>query len=95
MDRPRAADLQGHGEIVEGVEVHQALALEAYLQRGAYSDGGPDAVERAIEDNVPVDYALHAHHWLILHGRYTCVARKPRCGSCLIEDLCEFRKKTS
>ncbi|MGB5444983.1 MAG: endonuclease III, partial [Psychromonas sp.] len=34
------------------------------------------------------------HHWLILHGRYTCVARKPRCGSCLIEDLCEFKEKT-
>ncbi|UAA40825.1 hypothetical protein KIH87_14430 [Paraneptunicella aestuarii] len=38
--------------------------------------------------------ALQVHHWLILHGRYTCVARKPRCGSCLIEDLCEFKEKT-
>jgi endonuclease-3 len=53
-----------------------------------------DAVERAIEDNVPVDFQQHAHHWLILHGRYTCVARKPKCGACLIRDLCQFEDKT-
>ena len=53
-----------------------------------------DAVERAIEDNIPADYQLHAHHWLILHGRYTCVARKPKCGACLIRDLCQFKDKT-
>ncbi|MDR9392967.1 endonuclease III [Roseovarius sp. SYSU LYC5161] len=53
-----------------------------------------DAVERAIEDNVPVDFQQHAHHWLILHGRYTCKARKPLCGTCLIRDLCEFEDKT-
>ncbi|ETX28528.1 endonuclease III [Roseivivax isoporae] len=52
------------------------------------------AVERAIEDNVPVDYLLHAHHWMILHGRYTCVARKPKCPACLIRDLCPFEEKT-
>ena len=52
------------------------------------------AVERAIEDNVPVDYALHAHHWLILHGRYICVARKPKCPACIINDLCPFEEKT-
>jgi endonuclease III len=39
-----------------------------------------DAVERAIEDNVPAEFQRHAHHWLILHGRYTCVARKPKCA---------------
>jgi endonuclease-3 len=53
-----------------------------------------DAVERAIEDNVPVDFQQHAHHWLILHGRYTCVARKPKCAACLIRDLCQFEDKT-
>jgi endonuclease-3 len=46
------------------------------------------AVERAIEDNIPADFARHAHHWLILHGRYVCKARKPNCGVCVIEDLC-------
>ncbi len=53
-----------------------------------------DAVERAIEDNIPVDFQLHAHHWLILHGRYHCKARKPQCGTCLIRDLCQFEDKT-
>ncbi len=53
-----------------------------------------DAVERAIEDNVPADFQLHAHHWLILHGRYICVARKPKCGACHIRDLCQFEDKT-
>ena len=49
-----------------------------------------DAVERAIEDNIPADFQLHAHHWLILHGRYHCKARKPLCATCIIRDLCEF-----
>jgi len=53
-----------------------------------------DAVERAIEDNIPADFQLHAHHWLILHGRYICVARKPKCGACIINDLCQFEEKT-
>lgn len=52
------------------------------------------AVERTIEDHVPVDFQYHAHHWLILHGRYTCLARKPRCGTCLIRDLCPYPEKT-
>lgn len=52
-----------------------------------------DAVERAIEDHIPADYQLHAHHWMILHGRYTCVARKPKCAACLIRDLCMFEDK--
>ena len=53
-----------------------------------------DAVERAVEDHIPADFQLHAHHWLILHGRYTCVARKPKCPACLIRDLCQFEEKT-
>lgn len=53
-----------------------------------------DAVERAIEDNVPAEFQQHAHHWMILHGRYICVARKPKCGICVIRDLCLFEDKT-
>jgi len=53
-----------------------------------------DAVERAIEDNIPAEYQHHAHHWLILHGRYVCKARKPACGVCLIRDLCPHEDKT-
>jgi endonuclease III len=52
-----------------------------------------DAVERAIEDHIPADFQLRAHHWLILHGRYHCKARKPQCGTCLIRDLCLFEEK--
>jgi len=53
------------------------------------------AVERAIEDNVPAEYLCHSHHWLILHGRYICTARKPRCGICPISDLCIYQEKTA
>ena len=51
-------------------------------------------VERKLVKLVPEEFRKDAHHWLILHGRYTCIARKPRCGSCIIEDLCEYRHKT-
>ncbi|MGI2258358.1 endonuclease III [Shewanella sp. GXUN23E] len=51
------------------------------------------AVEQKLEKVVPKEFKVDVHHWLILHGRYTCIARKPRCGSCLIEDLCEFKDK--
>ncbi|MDW4500137.1 endonuclease III [Sulfitobacter sp. D35] len=54
-----------------------------------------EAVERAIEDQVPAEFQLHAHHWLILHGRYKCKARKPMCPTCLIRDLCPFEDKTT
>jgi endonuclease III len=47
-------------------------------------------VERRLERVIPNEFKLDAHHWLILHGRYTCIARKPKCGSCIIEDLCEY-----
>lgn len=52
-------------------------------------------VEKQLLRLVPKHYLLDAHHWMILHGRYVCVARKPRCGACTIEDLCEFKQKTS
>jgi endonuclease-3 len=51
------------------------------------------AVERAVEDHIPADFQHHAHHWLILHGRYHCTARKPKCAACLIVDLCEYEEK--
>ncbi len=51
-------------------------------------------VEKKLLRLVPKEFLHDAHHWLILHGRYTCIARKPRCGSCLIEDLCEYKEKT-
>jgi len=52
-----------------------------------------DEVEQKLLKVVPAEFKLDVHHWLILHGRYTCIARKPKCGSCLIEDLCEFKDK--
>lgn len=51
-------------------------------------------VEKKLLKFVPKEYLLDAHHWLILHGRYVCVARKPKCGACMIEDLCEYKHKT-
>ena len=53
-----------------------------------------DKVEEKLLKVVPAEFKVDVHHWLILHGRYTCIARKPRCGSCIIEDLCEFKEKT-
>ncbi|MFQ3250001.1 endonuclease III [Glaciecola sp.] len=53
-----------------------------------------DKVEEKLLKVVPKEFKVDVHHWLILHGRYTCIARKPRCGSCIIEDLCEFKDKT-
>ncbi|MDY6982988.1 MAG: endonuclease III, partial [Pseudomonadota bacterium] len=50
-------------------------------------------VEKKLLKVVPEEFLMDAHHWLILHGRYVCLARKPRCGACLIEDLCEYRDK--
>jgi endonuclease-3 len=78
---------------------YPAQAVDTHIFRVGNRTGiapGKDviAVERAIEDNVPVEFQQHAHHWLILHGRYTCVARKPKCGACLIRDLCPYEDKT-
>ena len=54
----------------------------------------PLEVELGLEKAIPAEFMLHAHHWLILHGRYTCLARKPRCEVCLINDLCRWPEKT-
>jgi endonuclease-3 len=55
----------------------------------------PDEVEARLEKVVPAHYKLHAHHWLILHGRYVCMARKPDCPACVVRDLCAFKAKTT
>ncbi len=78
---------------------HPTIAVDTHIFRVSNRTGiapGKDVlvVERKLLKVVPDEFKLGAHHWLILHGRYTCVARKPRCGSCIIEDLCEFRHKT-
>lgn len=78
---------------------HPSQAVDTHIFRVGNRTGicpGKDvvAVERAIEDHIPVDFQHHAHHWLILHGRYTCVARKPKCGVCVIRELCQFEDKT-
>ena len=49
----------------------------------------PEKVERSLEERVPQEFALHAHHWLLLHGRYVCTARNPKCDACIISDLCK------
>lgn len=78
---------------------HPAQAVDTHIFRVGNRTGiapgkDVDAVERAIEDNIPVDFQQHAHHWLILHGRYHCKARKPLCNTCLIRDLCQYEDKT-
>ncbi len=78
---------------------HPAQAVDTHIFRVGNRTGiavGKDvnAVERAVEDHIPAEFQHHAHHWLILHGRYICVARKPKCGACIIRDLCQFEDKT-
>ncbi|MBT7942905.1 MAG: endonuclease III, partial [Alphaproteobacteria bacterium] len=53
----------------------------------------PLAVEKGLEKRTPNQWKLHAHHWLILHGRYVCKARKPMCGECVVNDLCRYKAK--
>ncbi|MBC8212846.1 MAG: endonuclease III [Gammaproteobacteria bacterium] len=77
-----------------------AIAVDTHIFRVSNRTGiaaGKNVleVEKRLMRLVPEQFKLDAHHWLILHGRYTCIARKPRCGSCIIEDLCEYSKKTS
>ncbi|MEL6239935.1 MAG: endonuclease III [Pseudomonadota bacterium] len=78
---------------------HPAQAVDTHIFRvgnrtGIAAGKTVDEVERAIEDNIPAEFQLHAHHWLILHGRYHCKARKPMCPTCIIKDLCPYEEKT-
>jgi endonuclease-3 len=75
------------------------IAVDTHIFRVSNRTGiAKGKTVREVEDRlirlVPDQYKQDAHHWLILHGRYTCIARKPRCGSCIIHDLCEYRAKT-
>ncbi len=79
---------------------HPTIAVDTHIFRVANRTGlapGKNVlvVERKLNEVVPPRYRRHAHHWLILHGRYTCTARKPHCGTCVIYDLCEYRHKLS
>lgn len=74
------------------------MAVDTHIFRVSNRTGiakGKDVVEveKRLVKFIPEAFMMDAHHWLILHGRYTCIARKPRCGSCIIEDLCEFKQK--
>jgi len=78
---------------------HPTIAVDTHIFRVANRTGmapgkNVNEVERKLVKFIPDEFRQDAHHWLILHGRYTCIARKPRCGSCIIEDLCEYRHKT-
>jgi endonuclease-3 len=76
-----------------------AMAVDTHIFRVSNRTGiapgkNVDIVEQKLMKFVPAEFLMDAHHWLILHGRYTCLARTPQCWNCVILDLCEFRKKT-
>ncbi len=78
---------------------HETIAVDTHIFRVSNRTGlapgkDPLAVELLLEKVVPPQFKRDAHHWLILHGRYTCVARKPKCPDCVVEDLCRFGEKT-
>jgi endonuclease III len=79
---------------------HPTIAVDTHVFRVANRTGlapgkTPRDVERGLEAAVPRRYARHAHHWLILHGRYVCTARRPRCPQCVVRDLCAYPAKTA
>jgi endonuclease-3 len=106
VPRTRAAieSLPGAGRKTANVVLNMAfgeytIAVDTHVFRvsnrtGLAPGNTPLEVELGLEKIVPADFKLHAHHWLILHGRYTCLARKPRCEVCLINDLCRWPEKT-
>lgn len=76
------------------------MAVDTHIFRVSNRTGmakgkNPDQVERKLLKVVPEEFGMYAHHWLILHGRYTCKARTPECGSCIVYDLCNFKEKTA
>lgn len=78
---------------------HPTMAVDTHIFRVSNRTGIAKGktvleVEKKLLKFVPKEFMVDAHHWLILHGRYVCVARKPRCGACLIYDLCEYKQKT-
>jgi endonuclease-3 len=103
-DRAALERLPGVGRKTANVVLNTAfgaatIAVDTHIFRVANRTGlAPGKTVRAVEDKlmkfVPTEFAKDAHHWLILHGRYVCTARKPACPVCAIEDLCEYRRKT-
>ena len=104
LDREALEALPGVGRKTANVVLNVAfgqptIAVDTHIFRVANRTGiapgkTPEAVEQKLLKFVPDEFKLHAHHWLILHGRYVCIARKPNCPECLIRDLCEYRHKT-
>jgi endonuclease-3 len=103
--RAEIESLPGAGRKTANVVLNMAfgehtMAVDTHVfrvaNRTALAPGKtPLEVELGLEKVIPAEFMLHAHHWLILHGRYTCLARKPRCEVCLINDLCRWPEKTS
>lgn len=103
-DREALQELPGVGRKTANVVLNVAfgeptIAVDTHIFRVSNRTGlapGKNVleVELGLEKRVPEKYRLHAHHWLILHGRYTCVARKPLCPTCVVRDLCNFPDKT-
>ena len=102
-NREALESLPGVGRKTANVVLNTAfgqptIAVDTHIFRVSNRTGlapgkTPLEVEKRLIRLTPEEFKLDAHHWLILHGRYVCLARKPRCGACVIEDLCEFRKK--
>ena len=103
-DRDALEELPGVGRKTANVVLNVAfgeptIAVDTHIFRVGNRTGlapgkNPLEVEQGLEKIVPEKYKLHAHHWLILHGRYTCVARKPLCPTCVVNDLCRYKDKT-
>ena len=104
QDRQALEALPGVGRKTANVVLntafgHPTIAVDTHIFRVSNRTKiAPGKNVRQVEDKllrlVPEQFKRDAHHWLILHGRYVCIARKPRCGACVIEDLCEFKEKT-
>ena len=104
-DRESLESLPGVGRKTANVVLNMAfgqptIAVDTHLFRVANRTGmgagkTPLAVEKALERRIPAHWKNHALHWLILHGRYICKARKPACPECPVDDLCRFKDKTS
>ncbi len=102
-DRDELVKLPGVGRKTANVVLNMAfgqptMAVDTHIFRVSNRTGlAPgttvEKVEEKLEKVVPDEYRMHAHHWLILHGRYTCIARKPKCYECPVEDLCAFKDK--
>lgn len=103
-DREYLETLPGVGRKTANVVLNIAfgiptIAVDTHIFRvgnrtGLAKGKTPDAVEKVLEKVTPAEFKLHAHHWLILHGRYICKARKPDCWRCPVEDLCPYKPKT-